>query len=435
MPRDRSRQYSLHQLDYQMTAYCILFRIFAFAVAVTTMTVIIQSPGNAGDLIDLKKKSNPLITPKNQINISSMIQTCIRDTECSNSRVTFLRFLENPTDLQLNILYAKDAEKRGKIDTAIATYQRMKFLDPNNNRWKENIDRLSDLSQPPKTNIAAVLGLRIDSNGALNSDRDVDIDGNRAEHNGSIVLTLDDERKMGSLKYQTTGQIYADSNHNDRSSDLILAALQFGPLLNISKSWKLRPAVLFDRLATDRQKRESFSYSAGTLFNFYNLDGNPLRTTNISLYYVNFWNETPGKDAWVFTSSGELEYQGLKPGDKLNLSPHITFNGARGGKGSDGFRDQYYEIGLAIEYNSEVLENLEMGPTFFYYYRNYTDFEPGGSTKRNDHNFNIGLQATVINIIPNIIILATYSFERNKSKLATETYRNHSIGISFVKAF
>ncbi len=435
MPRDRSRQYSLHQLDYQMTAYCILFRIFAFAVAVTTMTVIIQSPGNAGDLIDLKKKSNPLITPKNQINISSMIQTCIRDTECSNSRVTFLRFLENPTDLQLNILYAKDAEKRGKIDTAIATYQRMKFLDPNNNRWKENIDRLSDLSQPPKTNIAAVLGLRIDSNGALNSDRDVDIDGNRAEHNGSIVLTLDDERKMGSLKYQTTGQIYADSNHNDRSSDLILAALQFGPLLNISKSWKLRPALLFDRLATDRQKRESFSYSAGTLFNFYNLDGNPLRTTNISLYYVNFWNETPGKDAWVFTSSGELEYQGLKPGDKLNLSPHITFNGARGGKGSDGFRDQYYEIGLAIEYNSEVLENLEMGPTFFYYYRNYTDFEPGGSTKRNDHNFNIGLQATVINIIPNIIILATYSFERNKSKLATETYRNHSIGISFVKAF
>ena len=418
-----------------MPEISILFRIFAFAVAVTTMTVIIQSTGDAVDLIDLKKKSNRLITPKKTINISSMIQTCVRDTECSNSRVTFLRFLENPTDLQLNILYAKDAEKRGKIDTAIATYQRMKFLDPNNNRWKENIDRLSDLSQPPKTNIAAVLGFRIDSNGPLNSDRDVDINGNRAEHNGSIVLTLDDKRKMGSLKYQTTGQIYADSNHNDRASDLILAALQFGPLLNIPKGWKLRPAVLFDRLATDRDKRESFSYSAGTLFNFYNLDGNPLRTTNISLYYVDFWNETPGRDAWVFTSSSELEYQGLKPGDKLSLSPHITFNGARGGKGSDGFRDQYYEIGLGIEYNSEVLENLEIGPTLSYYYRNYTDYEPGGNTKRNDHNFNIGLQATAINIIPNIIILATYSFERNKSKLANETYRNHSIGISFVKSF
>jgi hypothetical protein len=311
----------------------------------------------------------------------------------------------------------------------------MKFLDPNNNRWKEKIDQLSDLSLPAKTNYAAVLGFRIDSNGALNSDRDTNRDGNRAEHNGSIVLTLDDKRIMGDLKYQTTGQIYADTNHNDPTSDLVLGALQFGPLLNISKSWELRPALLVDRLATDRKKRNSFAYSVGTIFSFYNLDGNPLKATNISLYYVDFWDETPGKDAWVFTSSGELEYQGLKPGHTINLSPHITFNGARGGKGSDGFRDQYYEIGLAIEYNSEVLENLEMGPTFFYYYRNYTDFEPGGSTKRNDHNFNIGLQATVINIIPNIIILATYSFERNKSKLATETYRNHSIGISFVKAF
>ena len=190
-----------------MPEISIIFRIFAFAAAVTTMTMFIQSPGNAVDIIDLKKKSKPLITSKNTISISSMIQTCIRDTECSNSRATFLRFLENPTDLQLNILYAKDAEKRGKIDIAVATYQRMKFLDPNNNRWKENIARLSDLSQPPKTNIAAVLGFRIDSNGPLNSDRDVDINGNRAEHNGSIVLTLDDKRKMGSLKYQTTGQI------------------------------------------------------------------------------------------------------------------------------------------------------------------------------------------------------------------------------------
>jgi len=364
-----------------------------------------------------------------------MIQTCIQDTECSSSRVTFLQLLENPKDLQLNALYAKDAEKRGKIDIAIATYQRMKYLDPNNNRWQESIDRLSDLSQPAKTNIAVVLGFRIDSNGGLNSDRDADRDGNRAEHNGSIVLALDDKRIMGGLKYQLTGQIYADSNHNNPTSDLVLAALQFGPLLNISKSWKLRPALSFDRLNTDRKKRKSFSYSAGTIFNFYNLGGNPLRTTNISLYYVDFWNETPGKDAWVFASSAGLEYQGLKPGDKLNLSPYVTLNVAKEGGGSDGLRDLYYEIGLGIEYNMEILNNLEMGPTFLYYYRNYTDYEPGGSAKRNDHNFNIGLQATAINIIPNIIILTSYSFERSKSNIASETYRNHSIGISFVKSF
>ena len=140
-----------------------------------------------------------------------------------------------------------------------------------------------------------------------------------------------------------------------------------------------------------------------------------------------------GLDGKMTEAAGE--YQGLKPGDKLNLSPHITFNGARGGKGSDGFRDQYYEIGLAIEYNSEVLENLEIGPLFSYYYRDYLDYEPEGSTKRDDQNFIIGLQATAIDIIPDILILSSYSFERNKSNLVDETYRNHSITISFVYVF
>jgi hypothetical protein len=427
-----------------MTERFLLLRMFFFAVAVTTMTVIIQSTGNAVtiqptanavDLIDPKKQLNPPIRPKNTIHLPSMIENCIRDTECSSSRVLFLRLLENPTDLRLNVLYAKDAEKRGKIDLAIATYQRMRFLDPNNDRWKGNIDRLSHLSEPPKTNIAAVLGFKIDSNGALASDGDADRDGKRADQNGSIVFTLDDKRKMGGLNFQTTAQVYADANHNASTSDLVMVALQFGPLLNMSKNLKLRPALLFDRLATDRQKRAAFSYSAGTLFHFSNIGGNLLRTTNVSLYYVDFWNETPGKDAWVFTNSGELEYIGLRPSDKLLFSPYVTLNAARGGRGSDGFRDLYYETGLGIAYIREMSKNVEMGPTMSYYYRNYTDYEPGGGTKRNDNNFNIGLEATVINIIPNIIMLTSYSFERNKSKLANETYRNHSISVGFVKSF
>jgi len=418
-----------------MPAYCILLRIFTFVVTVTAMTVIIQSTGNAVALTDIKKSLKTRITPKSNVDISSMIQTCIQDTECSSSRVTFLQLLENPKDLQLNTLYAKDAEKRGKIDIAIATYQRIKTLDPNNNRWKKKIDQLRNVSPPAKTNYAAVLGFRIDSNGALNSDRDTNRDGNRAEHNGSIVLTLDDQRIMGDLKYQTTGQIYADTNNNDPTSDLILGALQFGPRLNISKSWELRPALLVDRLATDRKKRNSFAYSVGTIFSFYNLDGNPLKTTNISLYYVDFWDETPGKDAWVLTYSSELEYKGLKPEHTINLSPNATLNAAKEGGGSDGLRDQYYEIGLGIEYNIAVSENLEIGPTFVYYYRKFPDYEPGGSTKRNDHNINIGLQATAVNFIPDIIILGSYSFERNKSKLGSETYRNHSVSMSFVKSF
>jgi len=339
--------------------------------------------------------------------------------------------LQKPRDIQTNFQYAKNVEKRGKIDLAIATYERLKLLEPNNEQWKIKIERLRDLSSPPKTNMSAVLGARIDSNGALNPEGD----GNRAEHNGSIVLTLDQKRVLGKLKYQITGQIYADYNHNDPTSDLILVALQFGPLLNISKKWKVRTAVLFDRLTTDQNKRDSFSYSVGTLFNFLNLEKGLLRTADMSFYHVDFWNETPGKDAWIFTGSGIFEYQAPKHRDKFTFSPNVTYNRAKNGRGSDGLRDLYYEIGFSAEFSNEVLENIEFGPTFSYYYRNYTDYEPGGNTNRDDHNFNVGLQATAINLIPGIVILSGYSFERNKSKLASETYRNHSLSMSFVKSF
>jgi len=399
------------------------------------MAASFQPPSNAVDIKDVRKKLSSQKIQQDKIDLPSMIQTCKQDSNCNDSRFLFLQLLKNPKDLNLNFLYAKDAERRGKLDTALATYQRMVFLDPTNDRWKYNIERLRDLSKPAKTNFAAVLGFRVDSNGALNADRDADRNGNLAEHNGSLVLTLDDKRILDGFKYQTTGQFYADINHNDPASDLILAALQFGPILNMSNDWKMRPALLFDRLVTDREERSSFSYSMGALVSFTNSGDDPLRSTNVSLYYVDFFDETPGKDAWVLTSSAEVELKVFNLEDKFRLSPRAVFNGARGGSGTDGFRDLYYEFGLSLDYSREVAENFEIGPNFSYYYRNYIDYEPGGTTNRNDHNFNLGLQATVIDLIPNIITLIVYSFERNKSSLVEESYRNHTVGIGFVKSF
>ena len=400
-------------------------RLFVLAVLVVVITANSYSPGNAVTTSPAKKNS------QGAINILEMIKSCIQDVNCDESRVLFLKLLQNPKDIQINSQYAKNVEKRGKIDLAIATYERLKTLEPNNEQWKINIERIHDLSSPPETNMSAVLGARIDSNGALSPDGD----GNGAEHNGSIVLTLDQKRVLGKLKYQITSQLYADYNHNDPSSDLILVALQFGPILNISKKWKVRTAILFDRLTTDRNKRESFSYSAGTLFNFLNLEKGLLRSADMSFYHVDFWNETPGKDAWIFTGSGVLEYQEPKHRYKFVFSPNVTYNMAKNGQGSDGLRDLFYEIGFSAGVSNEALENIEFGPTFSYSYRNYTDYEPGGNINRDDHNFNVGLQATAINLIPGIVILSSYSFERNKSKLDSETYRNHSLSMSIVKSF
>ena len=456
----------------------------AAARAAFDRAVILQSPGNAFDRIDLKKRTAPSkcegcnvqyanlkgldlegavdTTPDSTMQIlSTPGQTNVPDKrnpagqiqyaqnpETKKSvdalkkvkksidalRAIFLRLIKNPADLEVNVSYAKLAEKRGHIGRALATYERLALLDPKNKRWKDNIERLRDLARPPETTIAAVFGGRFDVNGPVNADGV----GNRAEYNASMVLTLDHKRSVEGLKYQATGLLFADGNFKFESSDLILVALQVGPLFKISKSWQLRPAILAERSTTDRAAqgnlafRSSLSWSAGTLFNFANLDEGPIRTVDTSLYFVGFDNETNGRDAIVFTSSSGLGFQGFRKSDQWGLTPDFTFNGARGGRGTDGFRDLYYVVGFNLDYEIQVSENFRFGPTFSYHYKDYLSYEPGGSSKRDDHNFVTGLQASASEIIPKIELLGTYSYERNNSKLRTQTYRNHSMGLSFL---
>ena len=468
----------------------------AAARAAFDRAVILQSPGNAFDRIDLKKRTAPSkcegcnvqyanlkgldlegavdTTPDSTMQIlSTPGQTNVPDKrnpagqiqyaqnpETKKSvdalkkvkksidalrakkdkksidalRAIFLRLIKNPADLEVNVSYAKLAEKRGHIGRALATYERLALLDPKNKRWKDNIERLRDLARPPETTIAAVFGGRFDVNGPVNADGV----GNRAEYNASMVLTLDHKRSVEGLKYQATGLLFADGNFKFESSDLILVALQVGPLFKISKSWQLRPAILAERSTTDRTAqgnlvfRSSLSWSAGTLFNFANLDEGPIRTVDTSLYFVGFDNETNGRDAIVFTSSSGLGFQGFRKSDQWGLTPDFTFNGARGGTGTDGFRDLFYVVGFNLDYEIQVSENFRFGPTFSYHYKDYLSYEPRGSSKRDDHNFVTGLQASASEIIPKIELLGTYSYERNISRTPTETYRNHSMGLSFL---
>jgi len=456
----------------------------AAARAAFDRAVILQSPGNAFDRIDLKKRTAPSkcegcnvqyanlkgldlegavdTTPDSTMQIlSTPGQTNVPDKrnpagqiqyaqnpETKKSvdalkkvkksidalRAIFLRLIKNPADLEVNVSYAKLAEKRGHIGRALATYERLALLDPKNKRWKDNIERLRDLARPPETTIAAVFGGRFDVNGPVNADGV----GNRAEYNASMVLTLDHKRSVEGLKYQATGLLFADGNFKFEASDLILVALQVGPLFKISKSWQLRPAILAERSTTDRTARgnlvfrSSLSWSAGTLFNFANLDEGPIRTVDTSLYFVGFDNETNGRDAIVFTSSSGLGFQGFRKSDQWGLTPDFTFNGARGGTGTDGFRDLFYVVGFNLDYEIQVSENFRFGPTFSYHYKDYLNYQPGGSAKRDDHNFVTGLQASASEIIPKIELLGTYSYERNISRTTTETYRNHSMGLSFL---
>ena len=53
-----------------------------------------------------------------------------------NLDTLFVRILINPTDVDLNLRYAKLAEEQGEIRKALATYERILLQDPDNSEAK-----------------------------------------------------------------------------------------------------------------------------------------------------------------------------------------------------------------------------------------------------------------------------------------------------------
>jgi len=70
----------------------------------------------------------------------------------------FLRLLKDPQNIELNLEYAKRAEKQGKKARAIATYERVLSIDPDNAEAKAALARLQQELQPDVTRFYAILG-------------------------------------------------------------------------------------------------------------------------------------------------------------------------------------------------------------------------------------------------------------------------------------
>ena len=56
----------------------------------------------------------------------------IFNSKAISSIITYKEILDNPTDLELNLNYAKQQEKSGEIKSTIATLERLSMLYPKN---------------------------------------------------------------------------------------------------------------------------------------------------------------------------------------------------------------------------------------------------------------------------------------------------------------
>ena len=345
----------------------------------------------------------------------------------------FQRLLQNPSDVELNLLYARLAEERGEPARALATYYRLLLLDPENATALAEAVRIRRLLQPSRTEYVAILGYRYETN-APHREEGVSTFG---DHSGSAAITVRDERVLGDRRIRTTGQLFGNVHNRFGEGDLYLLGAQSGPLFALPDAWQVRPAVGLSIAALDR---DFLFYSAGVVANFEKLGPGILRTLDLRLVFDDYNNERIGRDAVVFEVAPRFQWTNLAAAatqDVLSITmPRYIFNGARGGGDVGKYRNRYHQISAQAEYLYPVYDNVLAGPEVVLWYRDYIGHDPDEVEAREDRRYAPGGKVVVSEFLrPDLTLVLRYFFESNYSTDPQKRYKNHSLGVSVAWEF
>lgn len=344
----------------------------------------------------------------------------------------FQRLLQNPSDVELNLLYARLAEERGELARALATYERLLLQDPENATALAEAARIRRLLEPSRTAYVAILGYQYDTN-APHREEGV---GTFGDHSGSAAIIVWDERPLGDRRIRTTAQLYGDAHVAFQAADLYLVSAQSGPLFLLPGLWQVRPAVALTYAALDR---DFLFYSAGVVANFEKIGPGILRTLDFRLVFDDYNTEQIGRDATVFEVAPRFQWTNLAAAateDLLSISPRYIFNGAWGGGDTGEYRNRYHQISARAEYLYPVYDNVLAGPELTLWYRDYIGHDPDEVEAREDRRYAPGAKVIASEFLrPDLTLVLRYFFENNYSNDPQKRYKNHSLRVSVAWEF
>lgn len=348
-------------------------------------------------------------------------------------RNIYRQILRNPTDSALNLKYAALAERKGLLRKALAAYQRVLMNDPRNAEARAGLTRVATMLEPDFSAVYLHLGARYATNLRQRPSGDpTDED----DFVGDARLIVRDERRLGSLRWRSLGQLYANLHAETRSLDFGHVGASTGPLISLNGGWRLRPALGAAYAWLDR--KTFFTELSGEL-GFEAVGAGLLRRVDIRFGYQFIGKDyAPGRDGLVLDIAPTFAIPGVaKDGDRITVRPRYRMNNATGRNADpalvqgDIFPERYHEVGGNASYLAPFLDGrIYLGPTLEGNLRYYRSNIPGGSSRRRDVYLRPGVQLIVPNaFVDGHTLTFQYQHERNISNASNKGFSNHVVGI------
>src|SRR3954447_25394480 len=107
--------------------------------------------------------------------------------------------LRDPSNIELNLRYARLAEQKGELKKALSGYERVTVNDPSNYEAQEGFRRIVRKLQPEGTRLTLELGGGWESNPARLAN------GGKSDWLPLVRAELRDDRRFGEVSWRTIG--------------------------------------------------------------------------------------------------------------------------------------------------------------------------------------------------------------------------------------
>jgi hypothetical protein len=347
------------------------------------------------------------------------------------------QIINDPTNIELNLRYARLAEERGEMRKALAAYERVLAYDPNNAEAKKGLEHVRVGILPAVTEIFTEFGAGWDSN-----PHQVPA-GRKSDVNLFGRVSVRDERAVGDTRWRTTGLFIGNVYKDSGDLDYGYGSAAVGPVYAVGPSFTMHPAIggavsFFDR---------HFFYSeafASLLFEGYQ-DG-VVQTYRFRGGYRDFDNFFPASQGFFADATAKFaKPEVLTAGDLFIFSPWVRWSGVGGSflvntptlnVSNDVQLGRYGEGGARVEYYLTLAHWLVAGANFSINERVYakSPLSTGAFLKRRDEIYGPGASLIFRNLgtMPGDIRL-DYRYERDDSNDPMSSYTDHIVTLTYAR--
>ena len=365
--------------------------------------------------------------------VAAVVASLPAGVAASEINDAFRQVLRNPTDIQANLRYARLAEATGNPRWALATYERILAIDPNNQEARQGLQRVRVAILPNTTIFTAELGGAWESNAR---QRQADL---RSEGQGYATTAMRDERSLAGVRWRTTGAAIGIYHGTEHELNYGYAGLNTGPVIDLAPDLTVNPAIGGGAAYFDQ--RLYYGEGVGSV-TFDGLASGSPQSVRLRVAYRDYNDFFPTQHGVYADATGRFTFPNAFDDSIVILSPWLRWSELKGtATGPATFVEvqpgAYTEVGGRVEVNTLVAPGLIVGANVALSERYYrSDLATDGLSKRRDTWFAPGTMV----LLPKFFAAQTglrveYTYLWNTSNLDERRYVDHLVTAAVVSRF